>query len=123
MRADSGIAQHQRQVAQGLKPARAMGAIEQDIAKNVSLKLNQPLYRVNIRAYVAGGDAASKANGLRKSFNVYRTQYQAVMKRPEWGLLVRYRQYLTLHRLPVIRLDTTSILSASEVASVYHFPA
>ncbi|HKU18755.1 MAG TPA: TraM recognition domain-containing protein [Candidatus Saccharimonadales bacterium] len=120
--------QHHHQVAQGIKPARMMGSLENMLAVQVNEKLNSNLYRANIRALVvADSPRASiiRANDIRKSFNVYKTKYQAIVSRLNFPYNIRgkYRMFMFEHRLPGIFNKYASLLSATEVASVYHFPS
>ncbi len=119
--------QHHHQVAQGIKPARMMGSLENTLAMQVSEKLNSNLYRTNIRALVvADNDRVSlaRANDIRKSFNVYKTKYQAIVSRLNfpYGVRHKYRLFMFEHRLPGVFNKYASLLSAAEVASIYHFP-
>lgn len=119
--------QHNKQVAAGIKPARSMGALEEALASQVSEKLNGPLFYTNIRVLVVAKTlrySITRANDLRKSFNVYRTNYQAIVSRLNfpYDIRGRYRLFMFEHRLTSIFNRNTSLLSAAEVASIYHFP-
>ncbi len=120
----SNTMQHHHQVAQGIKPARSMGSLEVMLAGLVSEKLNSNLFRTNIRALVVADTSAARANDIRKSFNVYKTNYQAVISKLNfpYNLRGRYRMFMFEHRLPSIFNKNASLLSAAEVASIYHFP-
>lgn len=120
--------QHHQQVAQGIKPARSMGSLEVMLASQVSEKLNNNLFRTNIRALVVTDTlraSISRANDIRKSFNVYKTNYQAVLSRLDfpYSLRGKYRLFMFEHRLPNIFNKNTCLLSAAEVAGIYHFPS
>lgn len=119
--------QHHHQVAQGIKPARMMGSIENMLAVQVNEKLNSNLYRANIRALVVADSSRTsliRANDIRKSFNVYKTKYQAIVSRLNFPYSIRgrYRLFMFEHRLPGIFNKYASLLSAAEVAGIYHFP-
>lgn len=120
--------QHHQQVAQGIKPARSMGSLEEMLAEQVSEKLNSNnLYRTSIRALVVASSthaSITKANDIRKSFNIYKTNYQAVVSRLNfpYNLRSKYRMFMFEHRLPSIFNQNASLLSATEIASIYHFP-
>lgn len=118
------MAHHYREVGAGIKPARDISSIEQAVAEKANDKFDEPLYRTNIRALVVADNAQDRANDIRKSFNVYRTSYQAIKSRLNfpYGLRGKYRAYMFEHRLPGILDKTSCLLSASEVASIYHFP-
>jgi hypothetical protein len=119
--------QHHQQVAQGIKPARSMGSLEIMLANQVNEKLNNNLFRTNIRALVVADSShatVARANDIRKSFNVYKTNYQAVLSRLDfpYNLRGRYRLFMFEHRLPGIFDKNACLLSAAETASIYHFP-
>ncbi len=120
-------AYHNSQVAAGIKPARLMGSLETTLAEQVSQKLNGQLFRANIRTLVVMNSSRAsnaRANDIRKSFNVYKTSYQAVVKRFNLPISMssRYRSFMFEHRLPGIFNRTGSLLSAAEVSAMYHFP-
>lgn len=120
--------QHHHEVAQGIKPARMMGSLENMLALQVSEKLNSNLYRANIRALVVAKSQQAnvvRANDIRKSFNVYKTKYQAVISRFNFPYSIRgkYRMFMFAYRLPSVFNKYASLLSATEVASIYHFPS
>lgn len=117
-----GLTKHRATVAAGIKPARAMGTLETELSHAVSEKLNEPLYYADIRAMVSGAHARIRMDEIGRSFSVYRTSYQALVKRPQYPFLGRYREYVVRHRLPNVFGRDSSILSASEVASIYHIP-
>lgn len=118
------MAHHYRQVGAGIKPAREISSIEQTVADRANDKFDQPQYRTNIRALIIADNARDRANDVRKSFNVYRTSYQAVKVRHNFpaSLRQKYRLYMYEHHLPSVFDRTSCLLSASEVASIYHFP-
>lgn len=123
----SSTMQYHQQVAQGIKPARMMGSLENMLAVQVSEKLNSNLYRANIRVLVTANDArttSARANDVRKSFSVYKTKYQSIVARLNFlgSISSKYRSFVFEKRLPSIFNKQTSLLSAAEVASIYHFP-
>lgn len=122
-----GTMQHHEQVAQGIKPARSMGSLEVMLASQVHDKLNGNLFRANIRALVVADSSRAsivRANDIRKSFSVYKTRYQAVVSGLDfpYSLRGKYRLFMFEHRLPAIFDKNAYLLSAAEVASIYHFP-
>jgi len=119
---------HHNQVAAKLKPARVLSPLEQKLAESVQEKLNQPLFRANIRALVlvdGKEDEKRRAKSVRDwltSFNV--PKYQALRVRFSFpaSLRGRYRRFTFQNRLPAIFGRGACLLSTAEVADLYHFP-
>ncbi len=118
-------ASHYKQVAAGIRPERDMGSLEEELAQQVSEKLNGDLFLTNIRALVVASKASlAKGNDIRKSFNVYRTSRQAIKSRFNfpYNLRTKYRRFAFEHRLPGLFGKNCCLLSAKEVSDIYHFP-
>ncbi len=120
--------QYQQQTAAKLRPARMMSQIEQQLAESVYTKLSEQLYRVSIRAVVITDDrqrTADKANDIRQSMASFsEPRYQSLRSRGNllYSLRAPYRAFQLKHRLPALLNSNSCILSASEIASLYHFP-
>lgn len=121
-------AYRRQEVAAKIKPARTLGSLEEELAQSVNRKLQQPLFRVDIRAIVITDDnqrRKQRVNGLRNAMDVFKVpKYQALKTRFSFpsGIRERYRLFTFRHRLPSIFARNTAVLSAAEVADVYHFP-
>lgn len=121
-------AQHYRQVAKRIKPARTLGHIEQPLAQAVYDKLSDKLYRVNIRVLIVTNDKQTRterANSMRKALGVFDTpKYQKLRARSDFfiSIMQPYRQFMFQNRLPGLRNKQTCILSAAEIGGIYHFP-
>ena len=120
---------HRRhEVAAKIKPARTLSSLEEELAKSVNQKLQQPLFRVDIRAIVIMDDKQrrkQRINGLRNAVDALKVpKYQALKARLNFPLPIRgrYRLFAFRHRLPSVFARNTSLLAASEVADIYHFP-
>ena len=117
---------YSRQIGARIRPARVLSIFEQKLAENVQNKLNQPLFRVNIRAVVAAGTQESekqRVKALRDWLSLFVVPgYQAVRSRIDWPWMRRVRLHSFWHRLPALRISNPAILSASELAELYHFP-
>lgn len=101
---------------------------EQEVFAGVLSKLNQPLFRADIRILVSAESSArlyELASGVRSSLaplNAVSTQ-QLYMPRlyPDWfGQKIGF--FKLKHRMPSFFVFGSNILAASELASIYHFP-
>jgi len=116
-------AQYQKQ-----PPAYLQTPATQDLFSKFSDKLAQPLFRVSIRAVVASDDthtAKQTMLGISSAMASYHVPgYQALVRKRTLpgGLHARYRIFCLTHRLPSPFRSHDSVLSVSEVASLYHFP-
>jgi len=119
---------YRRQVADRIRPARTLGAIEQTLAQGVYDKSSQNIYRVSIRALVMARDeqgGAARVSSIRKALGVFDTpRYQKIRARFNFPYAIRgpYRSFMFRHRLPGLVYGRAMRLSASEVAGLYHFP-
>jgi hypothetical protein len=117
--------QEKRQIAKGLKPARMLGSFEEERISSVQGKLNQPLFRVSIRVMVrmdTPAETRQRIDMLKAAFSSYGTQQQSIAAKVSLPVLGRFRRVLYQRYLPNPIYRRASILSASELASLYHFP-
>jgi hypothetical protein len=116
-----------QQVAMRLKPARSISRFEQELAESIHAKVNQPLYRTELRALVVVNDARrakKRAVALNAPLASFDTNYQSLRAQsniPAW-LKGRYRLFMFRHRLPSFFKGGSNIFAASEIAALYHFP-
>jgi len=114
------------QVAKRLRPARTLSAFELELMESIHHKVSQPLFRVSLRAMVGVDNpqvAKERIGMLKSSLEAYSTSgYQAFKPRLNLPLASKYRQFVFKNRLPALLTGQDCILSASEVASLYHFP-
>ncbi len=121
-------AYRRQEVASKIRPARTLSLIEEELAESVNRKLQQPLFRVDIRALVIAKDKKrrkQRANDIRNALDAFKiAKYQSLKARFGFPaqLRGRYRLFTFRHRLPSIFARNTSILAASEVADIFHFP-
>jgi hypothetical protein len=119
---------HDRQVASGQRPARTLGPIEQPLAQAVYDKLSQNLFRVSIRVMVITASQeseTSRLSSMRKALGSFsEPKYQSLKIRHNFFYALRapYRAYKFSHRLPALFDRNNCVLSASEIAAIYHFP-
>ncbi|HUB92972.1 MAG TPA: DUF87 domain-containing protein [Verrucomicrobiae bacterium] len=114
------------QVAKRQRPTRTLSAFELEVMESMHRKLNQPLFRVSIRAAVSADDpqtAKDKLSAIKSSLQSYgMPPYQTLSSRVSMSPIDRLRHYEFTHRLPSLFARHALVLSASEVASLYHFP-
>jgi hypothetical protein len=120
-------ASHKQQVAMKIKPARVLSPFEQRLAESVHDKLSQPLFRVSIRAFIAMDDKErqkQRAKGVREWLaSLAVPKYQALRVRHTYTRIqARYWQFVFSHRLPAFFSRNVCLLSAAELADLYHFP-
>jgi hypothetical protein len=114
------------QVAKRQRPSRTLSAFELEIMELMHRKLNQPLFRVSLRASVSATDprlAREKLSALKSSLQSYSAPpYQALSSRSGLTLAVKRQRHAFIHRLPALFARHSMVLSAGEIASLYHFP-
>jgi hypothetical protein len=119
---------HSAQVAAKLKPARVLTPLEQQLALAVNLKLNEPLYHVSIRAYAQTNERSllkPRIQSIKDWLAVFTvSRYQSLKARVNNPSKIKmpYRLYSMNNRLPAFLAANSCILSASEMADLYHFP-
>jgi uncharacterized protein DUF87/type IV secretory system conjugative DNA transfer VirD4/TraG family protein len=117
---------HKQQAAMGIKPARTLSPLEQKLADAVQHKLNQPLFRVNIRVLIAVDekrDEKQRIKGIKDWLALFNVpKYQALRVRFKMPLRGKRRVTAYTHRLPSLFNRNTALLAASELADLYHFP-
>jgi hypothetical protein len=124
---DSSRANHEGlQIAKRQRPSRTLSAFELEIMESIHRKLNQPLFRVSIRAAVLAPDPQvmqDKLNAIKSSLQSYSMPpYQTLSSRVSTKQIGKLRWYAFSHRLPALFNRHSIVFSASEVASLYHFP-
>jgi hypothetical protein len=118
---------YKHEVASKIIPARFISQFEQMHIELIAQKLNQPLFQASIRALVVA-DNKHELSNRKKAIESAMTSYSVagyqslVANVPKIALTNRYRRYAFLKGLPNDFSKKVNILSASEVASIYHFP-
>jgi hypothetical protein len=120
-------ANHRQQVAMKIKPARVLSPFEQKLAESVNDKLTQPLFRVSIRALIVMDDKQrekQRAKGVREWLAALAVpKYQSLRVRRTYSRLQeRYKLSMFKYRLPSFFRRNACVLSAAELADLYHFP-
>lgn len=108
------------------RPARTLSAFELEIMETMHRKLNQPLFRVSIRACVSmdnADDARERLTAIRTSLQAYNMpSYQTLHAKLNLPIARNMRHFAFTHRLPSLFTRQSMVLSASELAGLYHFP-
>jgi len=101
---------------------------EKEFFAEVLAKLSKPLFRADIRVLVSSDDANSMqdlAHGVHSSLApLNRPSFQqlyAPRRYPEW-LGEKITAFKIKYRVPSFLVFDSNILSAAEIASIYHFP-
>lgn len=112
-----------------VKPARVISSFEQQHIQSVQEKINQSLFETSIRVMTVMNDEKSlqnRADGIMSSLAVYSVpQYQSFVVRPNlsFGLLNKINWITFMQRLlSLVFNSSSSLLSVSEMADLYHFP-
>lgn len=114
------------QVQKHQKPARTLSTFEQELMQTMHNKLNQPLFRANLRVAVKMNDSVNvkqRFTAIKTSLNAYSVpSYQTLKVRLTIPLLERVRLRAFTNRVPSFRTKQTLTLASSELASLFHFP-
>ncbi len=118
---------YKHEVASKIIPARFISQFEQMHIELIAQKLNQPLFQASIRALVVADnkhELSSRKKAIESAMTSYSVAgYQSLVANvPKIPLSSRYRRFAFLKGLPNDFSKKINILSASEVASIYHFP-
>ncbi|HSW99546.1 MAG TPA: DUF87 domain-containing protein [Patescibacteria group bacterium] len=100
---------------------------EQELFASVLGKLGQPLFRTDIRVMLATGKSErlnELSLGITSSLATLSTPFQGLQVSQTYpkqlGQKIGFRKFH--HRLPSFWIPSSNVLSASELASLYHFP-
>ncbi len=117
-------AQFQQQVQKRQRPARTLSAFELELMETMHQKVTQPLFQVSLRVLVTSNQNKYHFAALRSALDSYSVPpYQGLRAKPRLPILDGYRKKLANLRMPSLFQRQSLILSASEVASLYHFPS
>ena len=96
------------------------------VMATTNAKLAEQLFNVDIRALVIGPNAGQRAQGLTNALYMFHVPgFQGLHTRRTWLFRQRRLQHRldSFHkRLPSMLTRNSSVLGASEVAALYHFP-
>jgi hypothetical protein len=117
-------ASFQAQVQKRQRPARTLSAFELELMESMHQKVTQPLFQVSLRIIAEGDQPKAQLAALRSALDGYSVPpYQALQAKLQLPLISSYQKHLASERLPNLFKKRSLILSAAEVASLYHFPS
>jgi len=112
------------QVAKRQRPARTLSSFEQELMQSMHQKVTQPLFKVSLRILTSGNNAKENARTLRTTLDGYSVPlYQSLKAKIHMPIIHNHRHKLAEMRLPSLYRRHLMILSAAEVAGLYHFPS
>jgi hypothetical protein len=122
-------AYQQMQIQQQIKPARTLTSFEQSIIQSVQEKIDQPLFETTIRLLIMVNgrhEEQERIDGFISSVEAFAVPgYQSLVKTSFVSelLLGKIRDVSFKKRLLSFLTNSgLSVLSASEIADLYHFP-
>lgn len=114
----------QAQVQKRQRPARTLSAFELELMESMHQKLTQPLFQVDLRVLITSNYSKDHTMALRSAIDAYSVPpYQELRAKTRLPIIDKYRKSLASRRLPSMLQKHSLILSAAEVASLYHFPS
>lgn len=114
----------QAQVQKRQRPARTLSAFELELMESMHQKVSQPLFQVDLRLLASGPHAKEQLTTLRSALDGYSVpQYQSLRAKTRLPFVQTYHTKLATSRLPNLTRRQSLVLSASEVSSLFHFPA
>ncbi|TXG77774.1 DUF87 domain-containing protein [Patescibacteria group bacterium] len=114
----------QAQVQKRQRPARTLSAFELELMESMHQKVTQPLFKVSLRVVSNSNHSGEQLAALRSALDGYSVPpYQALHAKVRLPLVAEYQKKLASERLPSLLKRQSLILSAAEVASLYHFPS
>jgi hypothetical protein len=115
---------HQSQVARHERPARTLSSFEQELMLSMHRKVTQPLFRASLRIITSGLSADDHARAVRNALDGYSVPlYQSLKAKVDLPFFRNHRAKLAEMRLPAILCRSSMVLSATEIAGLYHFPS
>ena len=104
-----------------LRMPKTKSASEMEAISSIDSKINQPLFKTTIRLFMAfkdKGDLSERAQGFKSSFSTFSsTGYQSLTTKRFLNINLFY-----FFKKRMLSLTNTSVLSISEVSSIFHFP-
>ncbi len=106
------------------RPARTLSVFELELMDTMHKKVSKPLFQVSLRLLINSDTPKEHLSALRSSLDGFSVpQYQSLRKKPQLPPVQTTRVALARRRLPTLFQRNALILSSSELASLYHFPA
>lgn len=117
-----------QQASQGIRPARTLSTFQQQQAQTQHDKLRQDLFFTEIRVLLQMNDTSrlnSRIDSIEAAFEAFSVpMYQSLRQHSVLTSKVfkKYAQRAFAKRTPSFLTSRSSLLSASEISSLYHFP-
>lgn len=117
-----------QQASQGIRPARTLSAFQQEQAQSQHNKLRQSLFYTEIRILVkmnSAGRLNSRIDGIEAALEAFSVpMYQSLRQHSALTskLFQKYARSSFTQRMPSFMTGRSSLLAASEISSLYHFP-
>ncbi|HEU4966438.1 MAG TPA: type IV secretion system DNA-binding domain-containing protein [Candidatus Saccharimonadales bacterium] len=117
----------QNAVDAGLKPYRTLSVFEQAELGDAKTKVDDLLFLASIRVLVASKSKErlrSRTVAVRKALHALGTKRQSLRAVADFPYALRAacREFAFRYRLPALSSKNVAILSATELATMYHFP-
>jgi hypothetical protein len=99
--------------------------VTQHRLESIQAKLDQPLFNVSVRFLVVGDSSGQRLQGLANSLRQFDVPgFQGFVRRQRFPkkYLLNHRLQSFASRLPAMLNQNDCVLSASELAALYHFP-
>lgn len=125
----NSLQQQNQLIAQRMKPARVLSSFEQETVMGIQQKIEQELFETTIRAFIFVQDAddrKERVRGIKSSLAPFSVpKYQSLKALYNFPPLLTdtLRLFTFKHRLlSMFSNKSSSLLSVSEIADLYHFP-
>ena len=106
------------------RPSRVLSAFELELMETMHKKVTQPLFQVNLRILVKSPEAAAHISALKSALDGYSAPpYQALKAKVNIPVAGRLCHKAAIRRLPSLTRRSSTVLAASELASLYYFPS
>lgn len=120
----SQAVQQQTYITKRDRPARTLSAFELELMETMHRKVTQPLFRVNLRVLVKSPETNVHIAALKSALDGYSVPpYQSLKAKIRLPFVNTLLHKAAIRRLPSTLHRSATILAASELASLYHFPS
>lgn len=106
------------------RPRRTLSAFETQLMETMHRKVTQALFQVNLRVLITSPNAKEHATTIRSALDGFSVPpYQSLKAKTKLPVVSSIRTKNAQQRLPSLTQKQAIILSASELAGLYHFPS
>lgn len=125
----SHMQQQNQLIEQRIRPARILSSFEQETVLSIQKKIDQEMFETTIRAFImvdSKKDQKERARGIKSSLAPFSVpKYQSLYPKYNFPplLIDKIRSFTFKNRLlSIFDNKSSSLLSVSEIADLYHFP-